>query len=78
MAGKKPAQTIRWPPTGRRMQVAAVDVPGFVDDGWEHVADGGAPADPDPGPPAGVGAGDGDAEAPPPPKRRRTRKPAGG
>lgn len=36
MADKAPRQTMVWPATGRRMEVAAVDVARFVADGWER------------------------------------------
>lgn len=76
MVGKSPKRTVVWPPTGRRMEVAAADVELFTGDGWrlDPSADGGVPAGPEPEPPAGAGDGDGEAGAPPPKKRGRPRK----
>ena len=34
---KDPKQTVRWPPTGRLLEVAAADVAQFLGDGWEHL-----------------------------------------
>lgn len=62
MAGKAPRQTMVWPATGRRMEVAAVDVARFVADGW-LAAGGVVAAD------AAVVVGEGS----PPAKRKRAK-----
>lgn len=74
MADKAPKQTVVWPATGRRLEVAAVDVDAFVADGWERAASQRGGASPDQEPSGGGGDG---GEASPPAKRTRGRKSGG-